>query len=193
MPIPALFGQINAIHTGTAIPFGAQWTLGVGTAAYLSDLAAIDAAFETALNNSGIYQFVSSNVAMTSVLVKVGPDATGPSATFPANEPGGDTSTDYPQAAYLVTKNTDLGGRAGRGRLFIPGVPPDNVEPGGALNGTVLTGLQTAVTDLLGELGGADLPPYLLHQAGSPISTPTEITGLTVSSKIATQRRRLRP
>ena len=193
MPIPALFGQVNAIHTGTGVPHGAQWTLGLGTAAYGSDVVTAAKDFEVALLNSGIYDSVPSNVAVTTVGMKFGPDETGPSTLEPANEPGTGTQTDTPQICVLVRKNTALGGRAGRGRLYLPGPSAQAIDPGGVLVGSFITNLQAAFDTFFDELEATNLPPYLLHGAGSPISTPTPITGFSVQSVIATQRRRVRP
>jgi hypothetical protein len=193
MPIPSGAGQVNVIHTGAGVPHGAQWTLGLNVATYGSDVVTAAKDFEVALLNSGIYTLVSSNVVVTTVGMKFGPDATGPSTLEPANQPGTATATDTPQVAVLVRKNTALGGRAGRGRLYLPGVADQQITPGGILSGGFITDLQETFDAFFDELGNTNLFPLLLHQAGSPLSTPTPITGFSVQSVIATQRRRVRP
>jgi len=190
--IPEGFAQINAIHTGLGVPTGAQWTLAVAHDGFTGGPTAVAQAFETILLNSGLYANVNSDTDMTSVLVKFGPNATGPSALEPANEPGTGGTAGAAAPAYLIHKVTALGGRAGRGRFFIPGVPEAAVGPGGVLASGVASAVTTAVGELLADLIAVDLPPVLLHNEGSPVSTPTTITDLTCDPVVATQRRRQR-
>lgn len=97
--------------------------------------------------------------------------------------------------AILVQKFTGLGGRRHRGRMFFPPGIETQVSPAGILNSAALTAWGTALPELLpgggvhtafGFLGDAQL----LHETGS--QTPTTITSLAVSTKCATQRRRMR-
>jgi hypothetical protein len=98
-----------------------------------------------------------------------------------------------PNCAYLVRKLTDLGGRRARGRMFIPGVPEGTVGANGVLTGAGLTAVNTAVLALLTNLeGNAAVEGLVLFHDTAPF-TPTPITSLEAQSKIATQRRRMRP
>lgn len=108
---------------------------------------------------------------------------TGSSAAVPQN------------TSYLIKKSTDSGGRRNRGRMYIPGVPSGALTGAGVLTNATVTSLNTAATTLkvggtvhtaFGFLGQAQV----LHESGS--LTPTEITDLTASNMVATQRRRLR-
>jgi len=192
MIIPAGYAQINAIHTGAGVPTGAQWTIGVDRTAFSGDPQNVAQAFETILLNSGLYANVHSDCDMTSVLVKFGPNETGPSALEPANEPGTGGTGGAAAPAFLIHKNTDLGGRAGRGRFFLPGVPETAVGPGGVLASGVTTAVNTALASFWLDMGDENLGLVLLHSEGSPITTPTVITSLSCDPVVATQRRRQR-
>lgn len=192
MIIPDGFAQINAIHTGAGVPTGAEWTLGVGLDTFTGTPNDLAKAFEVWLLASALYVQVSASVTMTAVLVKFGPNATGPSSLEPANQPGTDSSESTPAPSFLIHKNTDDGGRAGRGRFYLPGVPEIDVEIGGALSSGKATAVNTALGILKSEMEADGVIPMVLHGAGSPLSTPSPITSFSCDARIATQRRRLR-
>lgn len=104
-----------------------------------------------------------------------------------------------PNCAVLVRKRTDLAGRRGRGRLYMPGPPESGVDQVGNLAGAEVTANQnrwSAFYDYLTSLQGGRLyPPVVLHRSeGAGVEPPpTPVTQFTVDPKIATQRRRLRP
>jgi hypothetical protein len=135
----------------------------------------------------------NSQVVLSSILVKNGPNSTGPSHELLINQPGTVTGdSDAPQVAMLVHKVTALGGRAGRGRMYQPGVPDAFVNGAGELTGTT-AGIATAAYSLFRTiLEESDTPMVVLHGEGSPISTPTPVIGLSVDTRCATQRRRNR-
>lgn len=92
--------------------------------------------------------------------------------------------------AWLIRKNTALGGRSGKGRSYLPpfvGVEGD-VDMRGVLTSAQQLGLQGLVDDWF-----AGFDTVLLHDSLSPVSTPTPITQFVVDRQIATQRRRMRP
>ena len=192
MLIPLGFAQINAIHTGSALPFRSEWTLAVAHDSIEQTPIQVAQSFEAALLDSNLYDNVSLGVTMSSVLVKFGPNDTGKSALEPANEPGVAGNSAAPQVAYLIHKNTDDGGRAGRGRFFLPGVPDANVNPNGTILGGTLTAMQTALDNFLAGLLSRDLEPVVLHNVGGPLTNPSPITSFSPDARAATQRRRMR-
>lgn len=117
--------------------------------------------------------------------------------TFVGSAAGGTTGTLSgdpmpPNCALLVSKSTDRGGRQGRGRFFLP--PAFYGESGFDANGNFIGLGQGRIQDdldaFLAALETNGVPMVLLHtEAGTP---PDLVTGLTLSSRIATQRRRLR-
>jgi hypothetical protein len=141
----------------------------------------------------------SVDLTLVRVDVVVGP--TPDPLTFSSTEdptPGfGTGGSAIVNTAVLVQKRTALGGRRNRGRFYIPA--PDisgSVSVAGVLPSGELGEWQARADEF--ELlinGGVDPAPEgtlaLLHATGSPAATP--ITNLTVASKVATQRRRLRP
>lgn len=95
-----------------------------------------------------------------------------------------------PSVAMLANKATLLGGRHGRGRLFLPAPPENQVDNVGALDSTFRGNVQTSLDDLMTNIGtqlGGE--PYLLHAESSP--APTLIQSITLQGLVATQRRRL--
>jgi len=192
MIIPEGFAQINAIHTGNGVPTGAQWTLGVGLEDSLFTPETLAKAFEIWILDSSLYTQLGSDVVLSSVLVKFGPNATGPSFLEPANEPGNGGTGSSPNVAYLTHKGTSLGGRAGRGRAFLPAVPESNVNSNGLLVSGVATAVSNSLQSILDSMTADSVVPVVLHSEGSPITEPTAITAWTCDARAATQRRRLR-
>ena len=190
--IPSGFAQINWKFTGTSAPRGAEVTLGVNISSFAGSAADAAAAAITAYNDN-VDPITPATVTLASVLVKFGPNATGPSAEVPSGNAGsGGGASASPNVAWLVHKVTALGGRAGRGRMYWPGVQESEVDPSGTLSSAFVTGAQTAMDGFLADLGTALLIPVVLHSETSPLSAPTTITELTVDGVAATQRRRMR-
>lgn len=190
--IPSGFAQANFKIGGGGFPNGAEITLGLdvsgvvlGPSAVASDLIANWGA--------NIDPIVPGTLTLDSVLVKFGPNATGPSAEVPSGNAGsgGGTGTS-PAVAWLVHKLTASGGRPGRGRMYMPGVQESEIDTAGNLSAGFVAGAQSAMEDFFDQLGADGTPPVLLHSAASPVSTPTPITGFTVDGVAATQRRRQR-
>jgi len=94
--------------------------------------------------------------------------------------------------AVLVRKSTAMGGRKGRGRMFLPAglAPEGTVDAAGVLQSGTVTGLQGRLNTFRTTMATEGLPLYLLHD--DPAITPNEITSFGVQSKMATQRRRMR-
>nr|CRY96851.1 hypothetical protein [uncultured prokaryote] len=190
--IPSGFGQVNWRMEGIGLDGGAEVTCGfeldgitptaLGVAALLHD--AWDDHIVTNLSNLQVH---------VSTMVKLGPTATGPSAVVAGSQAGSDSSAPLPGGnAYLVVKTTDFGGRAGRGRMFVPGLTEAGTGPGNFINETKLAEIVSDWNDMYAEMVGANLNPVVLHGENSPLSTPTAITSFDPQNRVATQRRRTR-
>lgn len=187
--IPVGYSQVNLIFTGTAIPTGAQVTFGVENASGLTPLA-IGALVSGNWTSAGMTISHVATCLLSGVLVKNGPNATGPAAQFSVATPGTSPGvTGYAGASTLARKNTASGGRRGRGRMYLPGIAEAEIDPGGALGGGFRTSVQTACTALLAAQIADAIPMVLLH---SDATTPTAVTSITVDAIVATQRRRQR-
>lgn len=194
MEIPATYGQANFIFTGADLPTGAEITLGFdhSGSGLTTPVLAAEAIFD-AWVAAGMNATYANTVSLVRVDVKFGPNNVGPSGSdsgLSTGQAGG--GADSPNTALLVRKNTAFGGRAGRGRFYIPGVPQSYINGDGTLLSTPRANCQTALDAFESELNTRLLPPVLLHAAGSPINSPTPITSFTVDGRVATQRRRLR-
>lgn len=95
--------------------------------------------------------------------------------------------------ALLVNKSTASGGRANRGRMYLPPLHLNEgaVDAAGNISSSPLAGIQLRLNATLAALAVADWQPVLFHQGVSP-AAPTNVTALTAQSLIATQRRRMR-
>lgn len=100
----------------------------------------------------------------------------------------------------LVTKNTAVIGRRGRGRMFFPGLLiREDVDPGGFIVQARRDALETALDKFFTALVTGEtnstypmdgpMVPVLLHSGGG---TPSLISSLTLQPKIGTQRMRIR-
>lgn len=192
MIIPVNFAQVNLIFTGASVPTGAEVTFGVDNQGSTLTATLIADTVDTAYSNSGIAAEIADDVDLTTILVKKGPNATGASASEPSGNPGTGGEQSSPNTAWLVRKETASGGRAGHGRFFLPGVPDGSMFANGQITSGHVTAMQLALDTFLLELEAQDIPMVVLHGAGSPISTPTLVTGLLCQTTAATQRRRLR-
>jgi hypothetical protein len=98
--------------------------------------------------------------------------------------------------ALLAHKRTALGGRTGRGRMYLPAVDQDWVSNTGVVLASIVTSFTAALesvrTDILASQNFDGM--YLFHDAPliGPAIQPTLITSLNLDGVCATQRRRLR-
>lgn len=204
MPTPVGFAEIAVEYVHFADPepwfnvFGVELDLGNNSAQEAVDHVA-------AVWTTNIADALSENVIMTSVVGRVGQDG-APDIVVPSTLPeytGTNTGAMLPQnCAALIRKNTNLGGRRGRGRFFLPAVLPEPlVTDTGQMDSTLRSFLQGIADDILLGLAtpdpvtGATTPMVILHspgQSGGSVPPPTPVETLTVATTIATQRQRLR-
>lgn len=189
MIIPVGFGQVNFQFTGGGVPQGAEITFGFSNNA---DQSAADCAqdFADAWGTSNCDESYSASINMTNVHIKLGPNATGPQADLAVSFPGVLAGSMVPpNTAFLIRKVTEQGGRQGRGRFFIPGVPEADVDSAGGVLAVRVTALDTIWNTFGTTVALGGLPLVLLH---SDALAPTQITGFATAARVATQRRRLR-
>jgi hypothetical protein len=195
MIIPDGYAQVNLIWGGVSLPLGAQITFGVTTDSPASeDPAEIADVIRTAWAATTLKTLYSSTVSMTGILVKLGPNDTGPSGLFAgtgAGTAGNEMTT--PNVAVLVQKNTAFGGRSGRGRMFLPFLQENSVSSAGVITEGTRTTYQTQLNAFRTAIATEGQTMTLLHGGhGGAITEPIPITSLSVSPTAATQRRRLR-
>lgn len=207
MTIPSGFAQITHEFVGESLPHGAAVVYGVANAL---DQTAILVAGDCHNRFTPIMAQLSAGVTLQLTRAKLGPDDTGPSAEVVDPEPGAVAvaSGIAPNVAYLATKTTELGGRRGKGRMFIPGASETVVDGTGTITTAFQDTLQGLLNDFLAGLETDGVPMVLLHGpatewvlvdgqprrvpvAGS-VPGPSGVTALTLSGTVATQRRRLR-
>lgn len=190
MNIPPGFAQVNLVLGGPALPRGAQMTYGLYIGAYTSPVAVLAESL-VADWEADLASLYPPTVQLQGVRVKAGPNATGPEAFAGASIAGTtEGNVEPPNVAIIIRKNTDLGGRHGRGRMFSPGVFENFDVAGGTLTPTEVTRQKTAWDAFFAAQALRTLTPVLLHTATEIL--PTAVTSISVEALLATQRRRLR-
>jgi hypothetical protein len=118
---------------------------------------------------------------------------------FTSNVQGGNAGSNslLPQnTALLAHKRTALGGRSGRGRMYLPAADQDWVSNTGVVLPSIVTSISAALenvrTDILASVNFDGM--HLFHDAPpiGPALPPTLITSMNLDGVVATQRRRLR-
>lgn len=193
MFIPEDYAQINLKFTGDAAPTGAEVTFGADVSGTAGDPSSIAAAVSVAYQDAGLDGISVGALTLSTILVKFGPNDEGPFANFPVGIDGtaANPST-LVNGALLIHKVTDLGGRHGRGRMFWPGIPDNQVDADGTVHSGYLTSVGEWLEDFRGKLIADLIIPVLLHADPEYPHPPFEVVALQPQPKMATQRRRLR-
>lgn len=186
--IPAGYAKATYRFTGDAVNFPANVTLGINNGDDL-DASTLASALANAMVDN-ILPDISNQLFFESILVKLGPNDTGPFAQLDVGEVGGASLINVPpQVSLIVQKVTASGGRANRGRLFMPGITRDSTNQQGEVLPANLTTFQADWDAFYADVTTGATSPVVLH---SGAGAPTEITSLNVESLLATQRRRQR-
>jgi hypothetical protein len=188
MNIPEGYALVQHIFTGESVPLGAAITYGIalnggswdpGDAGLLHDAYA-----------DTLLPWQTVDTVLSETRMKAGPNDVGPTSVFSDPRSGGSgTVSAPPNVAFLIEKNTALGGRRNRGRFYMPGVPEAGVADNGFVETTTLGNLTTGAADFLARIQAEVLQMVVLHTGPS---LPTVVTSLTPDPQVATQRRRLR-
>jgi len=188
MTIPVGFGQVLFRFEGEAVPTGAAVTFGFEHSGTF-DVDDKAATFATIWDGSLLNQQMNT-INLVEVLVKLGPDDTGPTGAWTGVFTGSLTGeTCPPNVAALIQKRTALGGRRNRGRIYLPALRETQIHDDGVVDSAYLDELQNVATIFLGDMDTEGNPLVILHSGSG---APTPITALNVDGRVATQRRRLR-
>lgn len=193
MLIPAGFGQVNFVFSGEACPSGAQVTFGIGLADDGDSFDTVAGFIVDALDAVNFESVIENDSQLDGFLLKLGPNDDGPSG-FVGHVLTGDAGSDgtVPNVAALVRKNTNTGGRQGRGRLYWPFVMATWVDDGGNLSAGPRTEITTQWNTFREQLEGNAMEIALLHAESSPSKPVHKVEFFSTDGKVATQRRRLR-
>ena len=187
MIIPSGYGLITHFFSGAAVPDGAAVTYGVRNLADFSATEMAEAARDE-WDASNFDSLASTDCDMFMTRAKLGPNATGPFADVTSNTGGAGNTAGAAQVCILMKKQTDSGGRRNRGRMFLPGIPEDQIGQGGQITSGTVTVANAAGLALITGLATALIPMVILHDDVD--FTPTLVTSFVVSPYVATQRNR---
>lgn len=187
--IPTGYAQANLKFGSFGLPHGAEVVLGYKLDSFAGDPTAC----ATQLSNDFVAEMsaglMANGIALNSILVKYGPNDTGPAAEVATPWIASGGAGGGAAVAILMHKNTGLGGRKGRGRSFWPGPPEAQIDTGGFLGSGVAAAWASDLAGFFAKNTAAGLDLVVLH---NDATTPTLVTSTTVDAVVATQRRRQR-
>jgi len=193
MIIPEGFAQANIKYAGAALPTGAEITLGLDTRTYAGTALALATEVLTQFQSTAIRLNTSTEVTISSCVIKFGPNEVGATAEYSNPLAGtGGTASSSPNTAWLVQKTSAFGGRTGRGRMYIPGIAETLHNGAGVITPANRTSMQNAMETLRANLVAFGASPVVLHGSATVVVPPRLIVAFNVDAKVATQRRRLR-
>lgn len=182
--------RLTAVFSGSASPSGAVCTIGVSSGGDILTAEFLDPA---ALAIESFHKSVSTvNCYLSSVEMKRGPDATGPTFSKSINTQGtGLSPSSPPNTTLLIRKGLlDISGRFS-GRFYWPSPPEDKIDMAGVIDLGYLNIVQTAATKLFNDLVTAGLHPMVF--TSKPDLPPVlAVNAFEVQPLAATQRRRMR-
>ena len=193
MEIPLGYAQVNMKFTGDAAPTGAQITFGVSVDTFAGDPTAVGARVSDNWATASCDELYVGALTLDEILVKFGPNDDGAFGVYGVGSTGsGANPSVLVNGALLVRKTTDMGGRKGRGRFFLPGVPDGVCDADGTVHSGYLTSATEDLNSFLDKMATDDLAVVLLHNDPDVDPATTHVTGFQPAAKLATQRRRLR-
>lgn len=194
MEIPEGYANVRWVYSVSGVAKEMSFAIGVAppTAASASEIAELADQAWAGAGQGGATSMQQGWTYLGTRVIKTfaGTPSAGEFTLSVAGTATGETIP--PNCAILVRKNTALGGRKQRGRIYLPPYRGQDADVSNAgLIGSMTQGiLQTAFNTLVTQLNGLDLVPTLFHS--DPLDPPTTITSFSVQSLLATQRRRLR-
>jgi hypothetical protein len=193
MIIPPGYAGISVPLNHVGIARTAYLTFGVKNNAGGTSAASVaNPVFNALTQTLSLASILDSEVTIGPVKAAIGQDGSPPLSGEGANTQAGALSTGTlpSNCAVLVKKSTALGGRAGRGRIFIPwAIGESFVDEGGIITAGNVTTMQTAMSNMLSGLATNNVPMVILHAVSTGL--PPLVVSLTVDRLLATQRRRL--
>lgn len=195
MPTAVGFAQCNYQLMQTGLTRPAYITFGVDPSG--GDAQTVADSVHGAFGASGSLKTLFDNsVTMTGVRVALGTDGTGDLVYVKSTSDaggGGALTTLPPNCAVLMHKTTGIGGRRGRGRMYLPWtVGEGSVDEAGVITGSIITSHNAACLAWRLALTAAGVPLVLMHAEGKTAKPePTAVTSMSCDARIATQRRRI--
>jgi hypothetical protein len=195
-PIPEGFGAAQLVFGVVGDSRTPEITFGI-----TDDTSVTPDAIATLIRTEWIANFVPASLATTSSLNKVmvtvnrGGDLLD---GLDGNVSAGTASFNAVSlaVAMLLRKTTGMGGRANRGRCYLPNgyLGELSVDQAGVVDPTLVGATTTRWGDFIGALNDDNIQMVLLHSAISPAvpGAPTPVTGGFCETMVATQRRRQR-
>jgi hypothetical protein len=192
--IPAGYSQMNLVWQGTTNDRPCEVALGFHGPPGELPADAADDIYSAAIATNSIFQASQQSTTWRFLGVKVMTmTESGPTTGELLLSVVGTLSVANPpiNCAVLLRKNTDLGGRTNRGRIFAPPTELNESEVDylGNMTSTAVTRHLTHWNNFVSGLDAVGKTLRLYHTASA---VPTVVNSLSVQQLIATQRRRMR-
>lgn len=184
LDIPPTYYEAAFTHSFSGSLRSAVCTLGLhyGGASFTTDAPSVPAAWRT-----NIIPLMTTITFFSLCTLR---DASGTVFTEPETLGGSHSTSPAPtNIAWLVRKDTGVGGRKNRGRFYLPGMGEVDVDGVGNISSASLTAVQAGLNGLVTDLFTAGFDPVILHNS---VMTPTPVINLIVEGLAGTQRQRMR-
>jgi hypothetical protein len=196
-PLPVIPNVIRCAVSGS-LPSGRQWVnvyhlLKPGGMSVATFIATVDpllvALYSTPHGGTGQTILGACKTTLTLSQIAFLPlDGTSATVTVSHGLTGLDAGDSLPaQTALVVTSQTGLRGRQHRGRVFLPPMVESHNQPDGAVQPSLVSGLQTQFNGYLADATVATVFPVV---ASYKHVSEALITDYVVRSKWATRRKR---
>jgi hypothetical protein len=136
---------------------------------------------------------IDSNVTIRSTRCVIGQDGPDPLVGVSGLSASGGANRDStaPALALMVARNTGVGGRANRGRVYFPWALSDtNVSEQGAVATAALTAWQARINVFLLSIEEDEYVGELVVLHSDPLRLPTPITTMVPNPVVRTQKQR---
>lgn len=193
--IPVGYGQVTIPFKHASLVRSAVVTFGVDMPAALTGSQVADQIADR--TQTAIAATVDSQVTVGPVEISEGAGAEGNIAWVGSTTWVGTRASDSqpPNCALIARKVTGVGGRRGRGRMFLPWcIAETAVDEVGVINPANVITINGLLEDWLERLGleTNPSPMVLLHATGNtPVPAPSPVTSLSLDTRIGNQRDRL--
>lgn len=194
MPVPAGFFSVSMRLSNAALVRPAAVTYGCERADALDPIA--NANLILSLFQTHVGPVLDSAVTIGPATCHLGSTSGESFAVLSTTTPGvggAALQSPTPNVAALIRKQTDRGGRRGRGRMYLPWFANEtDLDEAGVIATTRANTLTSAFTAWVAAHLSNDVPLAVLHEPGiSPTGDPSMVLSMFCDRVVATQRRRL--
>jgi hypothetical protein len=194
MPTPLGYADVSIQFTRGDMTRMAYVTFGVAVGS-LTMGQVVTGLVSTYAGAGGLAAMIDNSAAITQTRVSYGTASNEDTVAVDGTNVAGTKSIigPPPSVCLLIHKQSDRGGRRGRGRMFLPNaIANADLAENGTLLSASVTALTTAFNLWVAKIATANLPMAILHSPGKTApGSPNLVTSFSIDKIVGTQRRRL--